>query len=145
MNNLNITKQVPLIPLATLNGVLEAQGIVGFQPKDKALAIAKVIELINAGSVTIDQVKATKPSATVGLPTDVAEQISKAQDQINEALKNVETIRKTADLSLDSAFQQAVKIEKEFKILTDRLNAKVDAVEKPDAKLVADTLRDEVS
>lgn len=145
MNNLNITKQVPLIPLAQLNGVLEAQGIVGFAPKDKALAIAKVIELINAGAVTIDQVKATKPSATVGLPTDVAEQISKAQDQINEALKNVETIRKTADLSLDSAFQQAVKIEKEFKILTDRLNAKVDAVEKPDAKLVADTLRDEVS
>jgi cobaltochelatase CobS len=145
LNNLNITKQVPLIPLATLNGVLEAQGLVGFQPKDKALAIAQVIDLINAGQVTIDQVKATKPSATVGLPTDVADQITKAQAQINETLTKVETVREVASRSLDELLIQSTAIGKKFDELSARLNAKVDAVEKPDAKLVTDTLRDEVS
>ena len=145
MNNLNIEKQVPLIPLAQLNGVLEANGLVGFAPKDKAQAIAQVIALINAGNVTIDQVKSAKPVVTVGLPTDVAQQITKAQAQINESLSKVEAVREVASKSLDRLMIQSTAIEKKFDDLTARLNVKVDAIEKPDAKLIADTLRAEVS
>ena len=145
MNNLNIEKQVPLIPLAQLNGVLEANGLVGFAPRDKASAIAQVIALINAGKTTIDQVKSAKPSATVGLPADVSLQITKAQAQVAEALKKAETVREVASRSLDELLIQSTAIGKKFDELSARLNAKVDAVEKPDAKLIADTLRSEVS
>ena len=145
MNNLNIEKQVPLIPLAQLNGVLESQGLVGFAPRDKAQAIAQVIALINAGKVTIDQVKATKPSVATGLPTDVADQITKVQAQINESLSKVEVVREVASKSLDQLLIQSTALGNKFDELSARLNAKVDAVEKPDAKLIADTLRSEVS
>ena len=120
MNNLNIEKQVPLIPLSQLNGVLEANGLVGFLPKDKAYAIAQVISLINAGKVTIDQVKATKPSATVGLPTDVANHISKAQAQITETLGKVEIVREVASRSLDELLIQSTAIGKKFDELSAR-------------------------
>ena len=145
MNNLNIEKQVPLIPLAQLNTVLEANGLVGFAPRDKASAIAQVIALINAGKVTIDQVKSAKPSVSVGLPDDIRKAVLDAQAKVDQALAQVEVLRGTADSTLDQALLQATKQSKAFKELADRLNAKVDAVEKPDAKLIADTLRSEVS
>ena len=145
MNNLNIEKQVPLIPLAQLNTVLEANGFLPASQKDKAVAINQVIHLINAGKVTIDQVKSAKPSVSVGLPADVAQQISKAQAQVAEALQKAETVREVASRSLDELLIQSTTIGKKFDELSARLNAKVDAVEKPDAKLIADTLRAEVS
>ena len=107
MNNLNIEKQVPLIPLAQLNTVLEANGFLPASQKDKAVAINQVIHLINAGKVTIDQVKSAKPSVSVGLPADVAQQITKAQAQINESLSKVEAVREVASKSLDRLMIQS--------------------------------------
>jgi MoxR-like ATPase len=60
-------------------------------------------------------------------------------------LAQVDALRSTADRSLDSALQQSTQIAKDFKTLSDRLNHKIDAVEKPDAKVIEDTIRTEVS
>lgn len=145
MNNLNIEKQVPLIPLAQLNTILEENGFLPASQKDKAVAINQVIHLINAGKVTIDQVKSAKPSVTVGLPADVAQQISKAQSQIAESLTKVEAVREVAQRSIERLLLQSESLGNKFDDLSDRLNAKIDAVEKPDAKLIAQTLRAEVA
>lgn len=57
MNNTNLHRQVSIVPITVLNAVLNENGT------DKAVAVAKVVALINQGSITLDQVKGTVPSA----------------------------------------------------------------------------------
>jgi len=148
---LNIPKIISLLPRTVIQAVLDQHGAklsppLGFTGNpvedDKA-----VIALLNGGYVTIDEVRSTKPSAIsqVGVPDDIRKAVYDSQAKVDQALAQVETLRTTADRSLDSAFAQAVKLEKDFKALTDRLNTKIDAVEKPDAKVIEDTIRTEVS
>jgi AAA domain (dynein-related subfamily)/CbbQ/NirQ/NorQ C-terminal len=142
---LNIEKTISLTPLGVLNTVLAENNVV--TTTNKTEAVNAVLGLINSGKVTVDQVRAKKasPVASVGIPDDVRKQIIEAQTQVNNALSQVETIRKVADMNLDQALQQSTKLEKQFNDLALRLNAKVDAVETPDAKLISDTIRVEVS
>lgn len=147
---MNIPKLISLLPRTVIQAVLDQHGSKLSPPvafiahpvqDDKA-----VIALIEGGYVTIDQVRATKPSAIAqaGVPDDIRKSVYDAQAKVDQALAQVEALRTSANTSLDSAFQQAVKLEKDFKTLADRLNHKVDAVEKPDAKLIEDTIRTEV-
>ena len=142
---MNIEKTISLTPLGVLNTVLAENNVI--TTTNKADAVSAVISLINNGIVTVDQVRAKKasPVASVGIPDDVRKQIIDAQAQVNNALAQVEAIRKVADANLDRALNQSVLIDKQFGDLATRLNAKVDAVETPDAKLIADTIRTEVS
>jgi len=57
MNNATLHRQVSIIPITVLNAVLSETGT------DKAAAVSKVVALINQGSITLDQVKGTVPSA----------------------------------------------------------------------------------
>jgi MoxR-like ATPase len=147
---LNIPKLISLLPRTVIQAVLDQHGgklnpPVAFVANPVADDQA-VIALLNGGYVTIDQVRATKPSpvAQAGVPDDIRKAVYDSQAKVDQALAQVETIRKSADLSLDTAFQQATKLDKEFKTLSDRLNVKIDAVEKPDAKLIEATIRTEV-
>ena len=142
---MNIEKTISLTPLGVLNTVLTENGVI--TTTNKADAVSAVISLINNGIVTVDQVRAKKasPVASVGIPDDVRKQIIDAQAQVTNALAQVEAIRKVADNNLDQALRQTSRLDKQFGDLSLRLNAKVDAVETPDAKLIADTIRAEVS
>ena len=117
-----ITKTLSLIPLSVLNEVL-VQGHHDVEP-DKAIAVAKIEQLIDAGIVTLDQVKATKPSA-INRTGAVSDDVRK---DINRALSDVDAIRTTANNALDNALQIQTKIDKDFAKLTDRLNAKLSSV-----------------
>jgi len=142
---LNIEKTISLTPLGVLNTVLAENNVI--TTTNKTEAVSAVIGLINNGIVSVDQVRAKKasPVASVGIPDDVRKQIIEAQTQVTNALAQVEAIRKVADANLDRALSQSTQIDKQFSDLATRLNAKVDAVETPDAKLIADTIRTEVS
>ena len=131
--------------MGVLNTVLTENGVI--TTTNKADAVSAVISLINNGIITVDQVRAKKasPVASVGIPDDVRKQIIDAQAQVTNALAQVEAIRKVADNNLDQALRQTSRLDKQFGDLSLRLNAKVDAVETPDAKLIADTIRAEVS
>ena len=56
----DITKNLSLIPLTVLNEVLVKSKL--HVESDKSIAVIKVGDLINMGHITLDQVKATKPS-----------------------------------------------------------------------------------
>ena len=147
---MNIQKIVSLLPRTVVQVVLDQHGAKLSPPAvysgDPVQDDRGVISLIEQGYLTIDQVRATKPSiALQGVPDDIRKSVTDAQVKVDQALAQVETLRSSADRSLDSAFQQAVKLEKDFKTLADRLNVKIDAVEKPDAKVIQDTIRTEVS
>ena len=148
---MNIPKTISLLPRTVVQAVLDQHGaklasncaFTGNPVTDDQW----VADLISGGYVTIDQVRSTKPSviAQAGLPDDVRKAVYDTQAKVDQALAQVETLRTTADRSLDSALQQSTQIAKDFKTLTERLNVKIDAVEKPDAKVIQDTIRTEVS
>jgi MoxR-like ATPase len=148
---LNIPKTISLLPRTVVQAVLDQHGAklsanCAFTG-DPVTDDRWVIDLIQAGHVTIDQVRGTKPSAIaqVGLPDDIRKAVYDSQAKVDQALAQVETLRSSADRSLDSALQQSTQIAKDFKTLTERLNVKIDAVEKPDVKVIEDTIRTEVS
>ena len=148
---MNIPKTISLLPRTVVQAVLDQHGSKLSPPAvfsaDPVQDDRGVISLIEQGYVTIDQVRATKPSAIAqaGVPDDIRKSVYDTQAKVDQALAQVETLRTTADRSLDSALQQSTQIAKDFKTLTERLNIKIDAVEKPDAKVIEDTIRTEVS
>ena len=148
---MNIPKTISLLPRTVVQAVLDQHGSKLSPPvafiADPVQDDRAVIALIEGNHVTVDQVRNTKPSAIAqaGLPDDVRKAVYDTQSKVDQALAQVEVLRANADRSLDSAFIQATKLEKDFKSLTDRLNHKIDAVEKPDAKVIEDTIRAEVS
>ena len=148
---MNPQKIVSLLPRPVAQAVLDQHGS-KLAPNctftgDPIVDDRWIIDLIQGGHVTLDQVRATKPSviAKAGLPDDVRKAVYDTQAKVDQALAQVEVLRSTADRSLDSALQQSTQIAKDFKTLSDRLNHKIDAVEKPDAKVIEDTIRTEVS
>jgi MoxR-like ATPase len=147
---LNIPKIISLLPRTVAQAVLDQHGA-KLAPNctftgDPVVDDRWIVDLIQGGHVTIDEVRGTKPSTVAqGVPDDIRKSVNDAQAKVDKALAQVEALRTSANTSLDSAFQQAVKLEKDFKALTDRLNVKIDAVEKPDAKVIEDTIRTEVS
>jgi len=116
------TKILSLLPLAVLNEVL-VQGHHDVEP-DKAIAVAKIEQLIDSGVITLDQVKATKPNP-INRAGAVSDDVRK---DINKALSEVDAIRTTANSALDNALQIQTKVDKEFAKLTERLNAKLASV-----------------
>ena len=148
---MNIPKTISLLPRTVVQAILDQHGSKlasnSIFSGDPVIDDRSVIDLINGGYLTIDEVRATKPSSLANalLPDEIRKSVYSTQSKVDQALAQVEIIRKSADLSLDSAFQQATKLDKDFKTLTDRLNVKIDAVEKPNAKVIEDTIRTEVS
>ena len=148
---MNVPKIISLLPRTVIQAVIDQYGSsrnlnVTFTG-DPVQDDKTVIDMINGGYVTIDQVRSTKPSAIsqAGVPDDIRKAVYDAQAKVDQALAQVDVLRSTADRSLDSALQQSTQIAKDFKTLTERLNVKIDAVEKPDPKVIEDTIRTEVS
>ena len=105
-----IQSELALVPLAVLNAVLVNHGIPA--RNTTAYGIIDVTDLITTGKVTLDEVRATQPSAVsrasvVGGSNDL---MVEAHAQVTKAVADVEAIRQVADSALDNALAQATKL-----------------------------------
>ena len=136
-------KELSLVPLGVLNTVLAQQNLP--QTTTKSSAVAQVADLINRGVVTLDHVKAQKSTQLSGVSADVQQSIVEAVTKAGVSLHQAEVLRESVDKTLDAVFIQTTKLDKSFDELSARLNAKVDAVETPDAKAIQSAVSVEVS
>ena len=137
-------KELSLVPLGVLNTVLAQQNLPTTTNKNGS--IKQVADLINSGVVTLDHVKAQKLTPTLtGLSNEVNDRVISAVNDAGVALHQAEVLRESVDKTLDAVFIQTTKLDKSFDELSTRLNAKVDAVETPDAKAIQSAVSVEVS
>ena len=143
--NPTIQRQISLVPLGVLKTVLLQHGIP--TTNDKNEAVAQVGALVDAGKITIDEIKSQKATAvsSPSIPDDIRKTISDALTQSLNAVSESQVLNGAVSRLLDENLAQQSKIDRDFKDLSARLNAKIDAVEKPDANALKSAVVSEVS
>ena len=137
-----IDKKLALLSLAQLNTVLSSQGLVPLT--DKALAKQEVRRLIDAGSVSVDEVITVKAVPTVAPSGAIDNDMIK---QINESNHASKTAVQEAQDTLNRVFAMEHNINKkfsgmesEFSRLASTLESHVKTLTKPDDSLVSNEI-----
>ena len=137
MNKINlqgIERQVSLIPLAVLNAALVSVGL--FARDDKGLAVTAVVDVINSGGISLDQVKAASPSTVTAsaLPSDVRSEIETINRRVNstvtETAKALDRFRTQERNVIDAISSAQGKVDDLVAVTTKAQAASLAAVEK---------------
>ena len=137
MNKINlqgIERQVSLIPLAVLNAALVSVGL--FARDDKGLAVTAVVDVINSGGISLDQVKAASPSTVTpsALPSDVRKEIETISQRVTQTVTDtsnaLDRIRSQERSNLTLISETHSKVNDLVAVTTKAQAATLAAVEK---------------
>ena len=131
MNLRAIKTKIALQPLAKLNAVLVAKGMVATNDKEQALI--EVAVLINDGHATFDDLAnavAQAPTSAV-IPDDLRDQIKTASSRALDAVQQVENAQSSLFRLRDEIDKNVNTFKQDFGKLDSDLRRKLDSIQRP--------------
>lgn len=145
--NTNTQRQLSLIPLGVLKTALAQNNLP--LTNDKAEAVNALIPLVDSGVVTLDSIKANNATAVGSpiIPDEVRKTISDAICQSLKAVSEADELRNAVSRLLDETLKERTGFERDFKELSSKITAKVDAIQRPvvDQDAISASIQSEVS
>jgi hypothetical protein len=146
MNN-GIKNKIALQPLAKLNAVLVAKGMIATNNKDQA--INEVTALIATGHATLDDlnVAVVQAPASAVVPDDLRDQIQTASSRALDAVQQVENAQSSLFRLRDEIDKNVNTFKQDFGKLDADLRRKLDSIQRPvvDQSAIDATIRASVS